>query len=223
MSILKFGKGNGKMIKLALYLGIPKAQILTFDIPAGFSCAKANICKSFANRKTGKIRQLGSVLCYASKGERYLPNVRKARWHNYDILLACGKNTTEIFNLLSDGINKSTKIVRIHSSGDFYSIEYFNAWIKVAQKFPNIKFFAYTKHLDYAMTKVSSNFKIQYSYGGLDDSRYKDFISKGFVIPTCFIGEYEGQYPHKVVCGKGGEHEDFFAIQKGEDFVIDAH
>lgn len=35
--------------------------------------------------------------------------------------------------------------VRIHASGDFDSIEYLNAWIEIVKRFPNVKFWTYTK------------------------------------------------------------------------------
>ena len=220
---LKFGTGNEKLEALAVWLGIPKNHIVSFDIPAGYTCSKANICLSYANRKTGKIRQMSSVLCYAAKGERYLPNMRASRWHNYMGLLGCGVDVEGMVELLLNGIRKQTEIVRIHSGGDFYSLAYFQAWLIVAGLLPNVKFFGYTKHLEYATFKKPSNFILQYSFGGKDDAEYLELVKRGNKIPTCFIGQYEGQYPHKVICGEGGEHEDFFAIQKGEDFVINGH
>lgn len=224
MTELKFGcGGNEKLNALAKFLGMPMSHILSFDIPAGFTCAKANICKSYAHRETGKIRQVGRILCYAAKGERYMPNVRNAHWFNYMVLLALGKDTDKIAELLASGMKKQTEIVRVHSSGDFYDKSYFLAWCKVAEQFPNIQFFGYTKHLEYAMYNKPSNFILQYSYGGLDDELYDDYIKQGVKIPAGFIGEYEGQYPHKVVCGDGGEHEDYLEILKGETFQIMEH
>lgn len=220
---LKFGKGNGKMQKLAIFLGIPKNHILTFDIPAGYTCEKANICKSFANRFTGKVRMMGSVLCYAAKAERYLPSVRRSRWFNYMALLGLGNNVDEIAEALMANIGKYTEIVRIHSSGEFYSKAYFQAWVKVAEAMPKIQFFGYTKHLEYALADKPNNFVLQYSYGGLDDNDYRAMVAEGREIPTCKIGEFDGQYSEKVVCGEGGEHEDYLAILKRESFVIMAH
>ena len=36
-------------------------------------------------------------------------------------------------------------MVRVHASGDFFSIDYINAWYVIASQFPNIKFWTYTK------------------------------------------------------------------------------
>lgn len=224
MENLKFSAGgNEKLNALAVYLGIPMSSILAFDIPAGFTCGKADICLSYANRETGKIRQVGRILCYASKGERYLPRTRKARWFNYMLLLSLGTDTDSIADLLAKGIKRTTKIVRVHSSGDFYDKAYFKAWCKVASKYPNIQFFGYTKYLEYAVAEKPDNFILQYSFGGKDDSQYIELINRGYEIPAGFIGEYEGQYPHKVVCGDHAKHEDYLSILNGETFVIMEH
>lgn len=35
--------------------------------------------------------------------------------------------------------------LRIHVSGDFFSIEYINAWVEICSAFPQIKFWTYTR------------------------------------------------------------------------------
>jgi hypothetical protein len=221
---LKFGDRNQKLRRLATYMGIPFSQVVSFDIPAGFTCGKANICKTYANRFTGKLQRVGRVLCFAAKAENYLPSVRKARWDNYTALLACGTNAQAMADLILQGLPKRVKVVRIHSSGDFYAQAYFDAWIIVANALPNVTFFGYTKYLDYATAPKPANFSLQYSYGGLDDNALTEAKNNGANIPTCYIGEYEGQYTEKVVCGSHEKaHEDFFEIVNGNSFVINVH
>lgn len=41
---------------------------------------------------------------------------------------------------------KGEKAIRIHSSGDFYSIDYFLAWLEIANQVPDMAFFAFTKN-----------------------------------------------------------------------------
>ena len=53
--------------------------------------------------------------------------------------------------------------------GDFWSELYFNAWIEVACQHPDIKFYAYTKQLQYwlnALDRIPSNFFLTASVGG---------------------------------------------------------
>lgn len=64
--------------------------------------------------------------------------------------------------------------VRIHDSGDFFSREYLNGWIQLAEQFPAILFYAYTKEvamLEEAMSEEGwpPNFLICYSMGGKQD------------------------------------------------------
>jgi hypothetical protein len=47
MQLLKFSTGNAKLGKR-----------LIFSLPAGYSCPNAGVCKTMANRTTGKIMDL---------------------------------------------------------------------------------------------------------------------------------------------------------------------
>jgi hypothetical protein len=227
ITMLGFSKGNSKMNVLAKHLGLSKNAVLSFDIPAGWTCAKADICKGYADEKTGKLTQVGRVKCYAVKQENYLPSVRAFRWNNFNQLLACGRDNTDgIAELILSSIPKSAKIIRIQSSGDFYSEAYFMAWVRVAYLRPDITFIAYSKHLDYVtFENRSSNFSMVYSYGSKDDARYNENYS-GYTLPTCFIEEFEGQYGSNFprVCATHAEGwQDFFCITFGSTFVIPIH
>lgn len=60
--------------------------------------------------------------------------------------------------------------VRIHDSGDFFSRDYLQGWIRLAERFPEILFYAYTKEV--AMLEdatLPANFLICYSMGGRQD------------------------------------------------------
>lgn len=225
--MLGFSKGNSKMKVLAGYLGLSKTEVLSFDIPAGWTCAKADICKGFAHKITGKLTQVGSVKCYAVKQENYLPTVRAFRWNNFNQLLACGRDNTEgIVELILSSIPKSAKVIRIHSSGDFYSEAYFMAWVRVAYLRPDISFFAYSKHLDYvAFENRPFNFNMVYSYGSKDDERYNENYNIN-ILPVCFIEEYKGQYNRFIprVCATHADGwQDYIQILDGESFVIPIH
>lgn len=218
---LTFGIGNMKMKELALWLKICFNHIVTFDLPAGWTCPKANLCLSKVSRTTGKRADFGEFVCYATKAESIYPNVRESRWRNFDALRSC-KSSDEMADMLERNIRKTVEIVRIHSSGDFFNKMYFDAWVMVAERNPHITFFAYTKVLEYAMTKVSDNFGIVYSYGSKDDEK-RDALEKH--VATCYVATYEGQYPDlPVLCGaKNTAHEDYNAILNNESFVLSFH
>jgi hypothetical protein len=99
------------------------------------------------------------------------------RWRNFDALKAC-KTANEFTKLISDSLqankqfNKIEK-VRLHSSGDFFSQAYFDGWLNVARRFPNILFYCYTKSLSLWVNRLNSipvNFKLTASKGGKFDN-----------------------------------------------------
>jgi hypothetical protein len=78
-------------------------------------------------------------------------------------------------DLINEGIQehrtKNTKLVRIHESGDFFSGAYLDAWIEVAQRNPDLKFYCYSKSLQLFLNfKMPANFYFTASYGGKWDS-----------------------------------------------------
>jgi hypothetical protein len=172
--ILKFSYGNRKLKKMAVELGLPKNQVVGFDLPAGHTCPFADKCKAKADRVTGKITDGKNTVfrCYASSGEARSTNARNARWHNYDLIK--GKTTNEIAELILSSLPDNVKIVRIHSSGDFFAKYYFNAWVKVAFNRPNVHFFGYTKAIQYVDVPKPDNFKLIYSFGGKLDHKLTD-------------------------------------------------
>jgi len=118
--------------------------------------------------------------CFAANQEMQYDTVRENRWHNFDLLLAAGtymdqadlimKSLTFFFD--NEGFRTD---VRIHESGDFYSGEYLKAWMEVAKKMPENKFYAYTKSLPLVQKyqnelKDIPNLSITLSEGGRKDS-----------------------------------------------------
>jgi hypothetical protein len=60
--------------------------------------------------------------------------------------------------------------VRIHDSGDFYSPAYFEKWLQIAHKNPNVRFYAYTKsHSFIRGRQLPENMDLIYSLGSKND------------------------------------------------------
>ena len=95
--------------------------------------------------------------CYAMKAQRIYPNVRNSREQN---LQETFKDS--FVNDLTKAINTNKFITyfRIHEAGDFYSQEYLDKWIEIAEKHPRIKFLAFTKNFDIDYSKAPDNLKI---------------------------------------------------------------
>jgi hypothetical protein len=84
-------------------------------------------------------------------------------------------------DLINNGIQtnrtKNTKLVRIHESGDFFSGAYLDAWIEVAHRNPDLKFYCYSKSLQlFLHLNLPANFYFTASYGG----KWDHLIDEGF-------------------------------------------
>jgi hypothetical protein len=114
--------------------------------------------------------------CYAKKAEIRFPAALAKRNRNYDASLK-----DDFVDVIIEEIKKSKrKIVRVHSSGDFYSQQYVNKWqsIAAATYINDNKFYAYTKRkqdFDFTHIEELSNFNlidsvtpIGYNYGNLE-------------------------------------------------------
>ena len=164
MELLKFQKGNAKLDK----------TIHTFSLPAGHSCPGADICLAKADRDTGKITdgKNQEIRCFAASQEALYTNTRKARWHNYDLLKEV-KTLAKMQKLIKESLPKSAEIIRVHVSGDFFNQNYFDAWLNTAIANPSIKFYAYTKSVNYWMARtdlIPDNFRLTGSIGGKHDA-----------------------------------------------------
>jgi hypothetical protein len=185
-------------------------SVVTFSLPAGWSCPFAKACLKKVNRdrnidpekvgttkkskRTGQdIEYKGDVVvkkgkdaefdCFAANQEMQYDELRANRWHNYDLLLAAGKDggAEAQAELIIRSLNYffdtegSKNEVRIHESGDFYNGEYLKAWMLTAQRMPDVKFYAYTKSLPYVRSvqnelKDIPNLSITLSQGGRHDA-----------------------------------------------------
>lgn len=124
--------------------------------------------------------------CYAVKAWNAYPTVKVARTQNMRATL----NATFIEDvvaiilyLANTGKNKKRKkiIVRIHESGDFYSREYYLAWIEIARRVQaadsRIVFWAYTKSFEYMVgTEVPNNMFVRASVWADTEQEQLDLI-----------------------------------------------
>ena len=194
MKLLKFSTGNGKL-----------KNRLIFSLPAGYACPHAGVCKTFADRATGAITDLPQYTgvlaerdfrCFAAMSE-VRPNVREARWHNWDLLRETIHMNGNQALLLRDLIDMSLlmhppkKLVRVHESGDFWTENYMKAWMMVAQERPNQKFYAFTKSLGMWLNLkdiIPPNFYLTASHGGTLDyliPKYPDVFQRvAYVVYT---------------------------------------
>ena len=178
--MLKFSFGNSKLAN----------DTLIFSLPAGTTCPGADKCLAFVKELNGKRSIVDGpqmeFRCFAASGEGQYPNVYNSRQHNWTTVknlikdFGVGKAGLMVAEYIQSIRKKSTKLVRIHESGDFYSADYFAMWMHVCRLIPDLKFYAYSKNLpmilDYGMEMLPKNFYLTASKGG----KFDYLIEEGF-------------------------------------------
>jgi hypothetical protein len=113
----------------------------TFGLPSGseYSCiGQTSVCGS---------------ICYAGKLERIYKGVSDVLMHNYELLLKSSREemTFLLAEIVADFVAETVKRgdpleFRVHWDGDFFSIDYTNAWSDVIGAHPEVQFWVYTRN-----------------------------------------------------------------------------
>ena len=122
-------------------------NIYAFDLPAVISCPDYKDCF-----KT----------CYANKGTFLFKSTKQSNTFNYAIAIHDIKYLQN--ELINEIIKKKIKTIRIHSSGDFFSKEYFLMWVNIANRFQDLNIFTYSKAPQIKNFTLPSNFNIINSF-----------------------------------------------------------
>tara|TARA_R110000803_G_scaffold75455_1_gene139831 strand:+ start:4788 stop:5402 length:615 start_codon:yes stop_codon:yes gene_type:complete len=148
--------------------------VYEWNLPTGWTCPSAKECLVKVDKLTGKMdNKSNAYKCYSASAERF-PGVRKSRWGN----LEQSKDSLP-------PLPKKCKSVRIHSSGDFYSQEYFNKWIDFCNDNKDVEFWAYTKSLNYWVRRINDipkNLVLTASWGGKHDNLINEFNLKSAMV-----------------------------------------
>ena len=133
-------------------------KIYAFDLPAVVSCPDSSECFK---------------RCYANKGTFIWKNAKQSNTFNFTIAL----NDIESLQaeLIKEIEKKNIKFIRIHSSGDFYSKEYFLMWCNIAKHFDDLKIFTYSKAPQIDKTLIPDNLNIINSFIEIEGKRYLNF------------------------------------------------
>lgn len=205
---LYFSKPNLKLIELQIETGL---RVMSFDLPAGETCPAASLCKSFIDKLTGKIVDEGVFRCYAVMAEAQYKSVKASRANNFAHVKA--------FGITACDIPVKADIIRIHSSGDFFSEKYFVQWLEIAALFPDKIFFGYTKMAPFLIKYAGSmpqNFRMVYSHGGVFDD-----MAAAANLPTCYVWT-GGDLLAPLVC-EDKKNDDFEYIMEGKSFSLRVH
>ena len=134
------------------------ARVLNFSIPA---------YKSLDGKVTCPFAKDCVKYCYAQRGNYRFSNVKKGQQKRYELTKT--DNFVPIMN--ANIMLERPTHVRIHDSGDFYSIKYLNKWIQIARDNKDVIFYAYTKSIKFFRgIKLPKNMKIIFSEGSKIDN-----------------------------------------------------
>lgn len=133
---LRFSKANCKLARmydlpaLAEWLTGDR-RIYSFDLLAGHTCPGASICLAkVLEDKSGRLSlwtgPRTEVTCFAASGA-LRRNVYNR--HKSNTAAVRGRTTDTILGMLRTALPQDAGIVRVHVSGDFYSLAYLRAWI----------------------------------------------------------------------------------------------
>ena len=225
---LKFGARNQKL-----------GNIITISLPAGHSCPFAKDCLSCSvlksTRKTSNKESLQhkpcgfgiqdgpntKFRCFTAIDEVLRPHVRRARWHNFLLLLAaCRRKLPAVVELIESSLPPARFNIptRIHVAGDFFSQVYFDAWLTVARAHPDRLFYGYTKALPFWVKRLNSipaNFRLTASVGGTHDHLIEQYRLRSATVVSSL--------DEAVALGLPVDHDDSHAYGTGGDFALLVH
>ena len=136
-----------------------KMRVMNFSLPAYKTITGKTVCP-FAKDCI--------KYCYAQKGNYRYPSVIKGLNNRYEL----SKTADFVPKMNATIILERPTHVRIHDSGDFYSIAYLNKWIDIAKANTNVIFYAYTKSIKFFVDGLllPKNLKIIFSEGSKTDN-----------------------------------------------------
>jgi hypothetical protein len=164
-------------------------------------------------------------LCYAASLEVIFKGLRENAHHNLDLLQAARKagGRSGMAALIERSLKRAgawdTKsVLRLHSSGEFFTAPYLDAWIDVARATPSNRMYAYTKAVGWVVARrdrIPTNFNITVSRGGTQDELISRFNMKESIV----VGSEE----EATALGLEIDHDDSHALFGTESFALIVH
>lgn len=151
---------------------LKKSGIVSFNLIPIVHCPLAGACKAF---------------CYATVGQQAFASGVKRRAAAFKATLS--PTFVQDMHAEIQRWKRKIKAIRVHDSGDFYSMDYLRSWLEIARLNPDVKFYAYTKslpfvHKAYELGLVPPNFRLIQSVGGLADSRIRTDLPHARIFGT---------------------------------------
>lgn len=216
---------SGKLRLNCEALGIHYSHMVSLDLPAGYTCPSAYLCKAFVHLVTGKVILAGEFECFAAKIEGFRKNVFANHMDNLKSL-SRARVPAKMARLIIRELNRVPVLeyVRIGSSGDIFSRAYWNALKLIARAMPWVTFWGYTKEL-YVLESRPRNMHLAYSIGATPENDAA-VLASGYKC-LCYVLTEDDPYAEaarlgiEVVCDGNGN--DVLKIIAGEPFGIPVH
>lgn len=150
---------------------LKKSGIASFNLIPILHCPMAGECKKF---------------CYATVGQQAFKSGVLRRARAFKASLQEDFVEKMIAEIKKD---KWVRGIRIHDSGDFYTMEYLQKWCDIARAFPETRFYAYTKSLRivlraYDLGYIPDNLRIIQSEGGVGDKMIREDLPHARIFST---------------------------------------
>lgn len=216
--MIKFSNPNSKLKLLQERIG---RKVYSYDILSGVNCPGAQDCKAWAERTSEGLRIVDGpdteFRCFSASQEAQYPDVFAKREANQEVLMA--KDSDTMADMLLAAMPSDAEVVRIHVSGDFRTLAYFDAWLEVARRRPDVRFYAYTKSIPFWVRRkdsIPANFALTASRGG----RWDHLIDEhGFREARVVYSAKEAKRLRLVI-----DHNDYHAYRlRGGSFALLIH
>lgn len=208
---------NAEMRPLGIYnWTIPALSTILLSGEKVVTCPNAGACAAFCYARTNTYRYPAVMqshianLTAAMYSESWVPEIieevthlcRKQRpshlgWMSRSHL------SDQVAFLLDDG----SPLIRIHDAGDFFSQQYLDRWVSIAESCSQALFYAYTHEvalLKSNMHRIPGNFLVCFSMGGKQDSlidQTRDYHAEVFPdIEAIEKAGYYSQDEHDLLC-----------------------
>lgn len=206
---LKFSNSNKKLDKITEWLDVRKSDIKIFNLPPVTTCPYAYDCQKIYK-------------CYAISLEEYRTDFKANNKYNFDLLRKHHKSIDKMADLIDSSLPKA-KIIRIHSSGDYFNERYLKAWIKVSQleHNKNIIFYSYTTSIPFWINNLDEinsldNFKLIASLG----TNNQDHLIKKYNLQFSKVVYSENEADR---LGLKADYNEKMAISQNDNFALVIH
>ena len=220
MLLLNFSKANAKLVKLQKTIG---KKVYSFDtLSGGENCPYAKDCQSqvIYTENGFRIRdgKHTKFRCFSASQEALFPAARNSRLQNTQLKYVIATNPNLAIETILCQLPKKCEVLRIHVSGDFSTQADFDTWLAVANRRPDIIFYAYTKSLPFwirRMNDIPANFRLTASFGG-----WKDELIDIYSLPYAKVVKDEEE---AAAYNLPIDHDDSHAYNGGERFLLLVH